>query len=492
MPVKVVEGGVFRYSLLLACSAIIGALVPLVGLPLLAVPLAIGVVLGAALRPDLAVLALVLWLPVEGWVLKFIPGGSIGLLGSDMLAAALTLTLIAHLATKRSETVASNSTKLIVIAGGLLASAWAISWLVNVTPLIDALYWGRVMLRYVPIGIIVSMEPWRTRIARRLPIVILIVASTQLVAGLAQAINLPGAAEFFWPGQFSIGAVSTQTDTLLDAGNRIVAGMTSHPNILAQLLVLCAGFAAGHALTDSNSPKGQRAGFWVVTFLCIAIVVLTRSRQAISMALILVAFIQWQVWRQGSMAQRWLSIAAPIGSFLAAAYSLTNVILPTIERFAVIGDASFWYVEVAKNRGYVATEVLSNIVARAPVFGAGPGSFGSSFGGSFGPEGAGRFSLDSAASSFIGDVGWVSVYAQVGVIGLLGVGVMVYAAAAGLRGSAGDIRLRLIMLSVFLVLVIGMTASTPLIYKPVSVLIWLFLGLHAHAPEMLHPEIEAA
>jgi hypothetical protein len=121
--------------------------------------------------------------------------------------------------------------------------------------------------------------------------------------------------------------------------------------------------------------------------------------------------------------------------------------------------------------------VGARIAEKSPFFGVGPGSFGSSFGSTTGQSGASILALDPVAARYVGDVGWVAVFAQVGVVGVSALLLMTWGALRGIKSPS--VVAKAASVAVVALLVVGMLASTPLIYKPVSSLMWLYLGLYS-------------
>jgi O-antigen ligase len=137
--------------------------------------------------------------------------------------------------------------------------------------------------------------------------------------------------------------------------------------------------------------------------------------------------------------------------------------------------------EAANNRGYVASIVTREVGARNPLFGMGPGSFGTSYGSETGAVGVKALGLDVVSSRFVGDVGWVSVFAQTGLAGFVGLAGLVVVCVRVFLDRARRVEDRGFAYTVACVIGVGMLASTPLVAKSVSSMLWLVLGLVAFA-----------
>jgi hypothetical protein len=469
-------------SLWIAVAAVVGCValgvsVPFVGPMTLAVLAAVGLFALAVARPDIVVIGLIVWLPIEGWVLKFVPGGSIALLASDGVAVALTVGILLSAAMRSPSTDERRGMLRILAPGGLLLVAALLSWLLNGASAVDAAYWIRVYLRFVPLGVVAVLEPWRSNLRRWLPPTIMGVLAFQCAVGLLQATNVAGATAFFWPGRFTIGAVSTQADTLALLGQRVVAGTTSHPNILGEMLVLCVALLMGRGVSGEETRRGWKIANWALATLGVWVILLTQSRQAVACMAVFGAFLLGYVWLRGSVKLRMGSAMLPVGAAALGAIGLFQGVTPLLQRLQLLTQDTFWTVELSKNRGYALETVAARIAQRSPFFGVGPGSFGSSFGSSTGQSGASMLALDPVAARYVGDVGWVAVFAQVGVVGVSALLLMTWGALRGVRSPS--VVAKVVSVSIVAMLVIGMLASTPLIYKPVSSLMWLYLGLYS-------------
>jgi hypothetical protein len=460
----------------LACAAlgVVLGLAPDLALLFLAVAL-LGWIANA--RPGRLVLLLLLWLPFEGWVLKFVPSGSVLLALSDVVSVWLALGLLGRLLTDR---VPPDERSRLVFIGGpalMLAAVAVTSWAVNQPPAIDAVYWLRVYLRFVPFALVLANRDTREVVIRGTPAVAMTMVITQSAIGIAQYLGGGPVARFFWPGQFAIGAVASQGDTLATVGTRIVSGTLGHYNLYAMVLVLWLGVLLG-AVSDrwgsrSVSYRGLLAAAIGVGSI---LVFLSQSRQGVAMLAMVYAL--WLA-RSGTLAKRARGVTLVAG-VAAALYLVADVgvgVEGIATRLASLGDGWFWTVEVAKSRGYVVTSVAPAVLARASILGIGPGTFVTSYGSSAGPTGVALLGLDAGASRFVGDVGWVSVFSQVG---LLGTASVVWLCLRGWRaarrpGLPGTVLYGGV--AALATLAIGMLASTPLTYKGPSSALWVLLGI---------------
>jgi len=464
---------------LLVCLGVLVVVAPEIAL---AVPGLLVLVWTAYKRPSLVILALILWLPFEGWALKFIPGSSILLVVPDV--ASLLLGVAAALRLLMNGYDEAERRFLARIAGppAALLLIVLISWVINRPPMIDALYWVRVYLRFVPLALSLANRKTRDTVLRLLPSVAIVVVLSQSLIGLMEYLGGPSVAAFFWTGQYALGGVASQVDTLPTVGNRLVAGTLGHYNAYGMTLTLWLGVLLG---VVSESSGSSQARLRRITALTVAfgslMVVLSQSRQA-AVILLLLYFI-WLLGA-GQAFSRWkfAGVAAGLTGILLGALNASAGIEGLISRFGRFGDAWFWTVEVAKNRGYVITSVMSAVLESAPLFGLGPGSFGSSYGSAIGPSGVSALGLDALGASFVGDVGWIAVFSQVGA---LGVAVVIWIGSrifTGLRGPVVSCVTRYGGIAALLLLAVGMLASSPLTYKGPSSAFWVLAGLALTVP----------
>lgn len=428
--------------------------------------------------PGKMVLLLLLWLPVEGWILKFIPGSSVLLAAPDAIAAAMAVGVLMRLGTRRAQKHGAHISLGYLAPFILLFVVAVLAWIVGTASMIDALYWFRVHFRFVPLALVLVEDETRHCVLEGLGRIGSIVVLSQAAIGLAEYVGGTPVASFFWPGQFSLGAVSTAADTLSTVGSRVVAGTLGHYNQYGLVLVIWVAILLGHAL-DRHKKESLRAPVWLSLAIASGsvAVLLSQSRQAA--ALLIVVYFFWMQVQDG-IAKKLKRLGMVLATIIVVmATPLGDGLFALIGRFDLLADVWYWSVDVAKNRGYVLVTVSLATLGSAPILGLGPGSFGSSFAGAAGPTGVLALGLDPLASNFIGDVGWVSVLGQVG---LLGVGCLLWVLAILIRSALSTgcpMMARLGGVGVAAVLGVGMFASMPITYKSTSSLMWIVYGLVA-------------
>lgn len=427
------------------------------------------------LRPAFAAVMLAAWLPLEGFVLKLVPIGAPALVVSEFISLSILFWTMSQLLKRDNEELTGRPSALWPIV--VLAAAAGVSFVVNVPPAIDALYWFRVNLRFVPLAVACLYAPFATEVRARIVGLAVFTAITQGFVGLLQLVGGPDAARFFWPGQFSLGGVATQGDTFFSVSGRYVAGTLGHYNIYGLLMVVCAGVLLSSLLDDLSHGTRSTGRLREMALATAALmVVMSQSRQAIAIGALLIplVMVMGTATKEARLGRR---IATVVGIVVAATLGALSVASELTSRVAWVLSGNYFQYEAAMNRGYVVGAVTRAVAGRNPLFGMGPGSFGTSYGSDTGPVGVTTLGLDIVSSRYVGDVGWVSLFAQTGLAGFVGaLGI----AAMSLRAfldKARSISIRGFGYTIACVLGIGMLASTPMVYKSVSALLWLLIGL---------------
>jgi hypothetical protein len=442
-----------------------------------------------AWRLDLVVLGLLFWLPLEGWALKFVPGGSLALVLPDVVSIALGLVAVTLIVQSARRGTLRSGTVRVAPTGVLLLAAALISWAVNRVPLVDAVYWLRVYLRFVPLAVVASIAPWSGRIAKRLAPVAAVILGIQIVVGLSEVAFGKTAAAFFWPGQYRIGAFKTAVNTLPRIENRFVAGTTGHYNLYGLLLVLLVTILLGRAFSRRPMPRRVRTILWVEIALGSVMILLSQSRQAAAAYLLVLLLSAWWASRSGRDARLSGTLRTAIGAWglpvrLAAAavvvclgVGVVAISMPLLLRYRELLTSQYWE-KGSLNRGYAVTAVATAVMKADPVLGMGPGSFwtGNTSDGRV-PIGVERLGLDPIYARYVEDVGWVNVFSQVGLIGVAALLTLVAFLVRVLRRARCRARQAFAAIGCLAILLVGMMASTPIVSKPNSAVMWVLAGI---------------
>ena len=442
---------------------------------LLAAEVAVFMLVGALIRPDLASLLLVLWLPFETWAARFMPDGYLLLVLPELLAVSILIAVVARepygtARWPRGALLAVLLPTALLAVGGVLAS------LFNATPWIDALYSARVAFRFIPLALVAASLPWGSSVVRRLPTVALLVLAVESAIGLAEYVGGKSVAALFWPGNFTLGPIRTQADTLASVGDRLVAGTTGHYNIYGLLLVLCIAVVVSD-LVGSGTRSSLRSGLTLaVAALGVVAVLLCGSRQAAICLVFVAAYAAVTLLREGRLARVGTAYVVFGATLLVVAAATATGQLPIMSRVESLAQPNYFETQAAQDRGYAWAVTLPRMLQRSPMFGTGPGSLGGSYSNTLAPPGIAKLDLSPAQALYAADAGWVSAYAQLGLLGLAGyIGLLAICLTLSMRGAVRSVvGMRAWSLSV--VLALGMLASSPLSYKPTAVLWWVLFG----------------
>ncbi len=464
-----------KYAIVAIAAALLGVMT--VYAPTYVVGAIVAVAVGwlGFTRPGLAVALLLAWLPLEGFVLKFVGVLSPAIVLSEFLGFVLVVWVVSRLASDRSEPLAGKPIVLVPVLVLLIAAG--LSWAVSTPPTIDALYWLRVNLRYVPIAVACLYVSFSDDLRSRFVPVVIFTALTQGVVGAVQFVGGPAVAQFFWPGQFSLGGVASQGDTFLSVGGRSVAGTVGHYNIFGLLMVVCFGILLASSLSDASQGHRRYSRIREVALALAALMtVMSQSRQAIAIGVILIplVFVSSALQTRPMFGRR---VAMVVAIASAAVLGALSVASELTGRVLWVLSGNYVQYEAAANRGYVMTVVTRSVFTESPLLGVGPGSFGSSYSSDLGPIGVRRLGLDVVSSRYVGDVGWVSLFAQVGIVGLGAVLSTVVLALRVFFDRLRSVEDRCLAYLFAAVVGLGMLASTPLAYKSVSSLIWVIYGI---------------
>lgn len=480
------EPGRAPWVLLGILAAALGALVgpfPLAAAAVAVLLLVVGVVVRVPADSllDGAVIAVLVLTPFERWIAGLLPGG----IGSAVvvLSDALVLLLLLVLPSVLRDVLASRGRgRVLRVADAFLPLALffvviCLSFIVNGSPLIATVYFARIYMRFVPIALGVALLCMRTgAYVRRISMVVVLSVAVQCSIGLLEFVGGPPVARLFWPGGVSVGGLAADLETLSTVGAQVVGGTLGHYNILGTYATL--GLCVLLGCRQLLDPERDRR--WPITLAVLfpAAIVLTLSRQ--SMAALTVAGATVGLL-SGKASRRIVLVAAPLVVTVGLVAVLLGSPLATslLARFQEVGSARYWRVALAENRGYAVATVLPRAMGADPLFGVGPGSFGTSLS-SETPAGVARLGLNPRWAGYVPDVGYVAIAAQVGVLGL---GMLLWAFGVLVRrswrlyGSPVWRGLGVTGLGVVLTLMVTSLASSPLSYKPTSVVIWAVFGL---------------
>jgi len=359
---------------------------------------------------------LILYLPLEEFVLKWVDYSIYPALryGVELVIYLVLLKTISEKLV-RNERLVSSPIDLPLL---LLAGLGLISSFVNGMPILAGLLGLRPLLRYAALFYLILNSDFSEQSLPRLFKAVMLIALLEVGIGLAQyALGEP--ANLFLRPKDSVvadrlvNALSNSQD--LFAGQKVFATLGRY-NLLGAflacvlLLLLAYRFERGVL-----SPKLK-----LLLLGAFPVFLLTYSR--LSWVGFLAGFITLLFIRKKS---KLLLAFGLIGLIFVMAFSSGNTSLKESEVKGSLKDrilgpftSDYWSVSSSSQRLFVVSQVTSNISGAGLLIGYGPGTMGSLL--SKLEEGVSRLGElgDPKQLFIVGDVGWISLMGQVGVLGL--------------------------------------------------------------------------
>lgn len=437
----------------------------------------------AFVRPRATLLLMVAYIPLENFVLKWLPGGASGALS---IAPEIILFFAAASAflSSTGTTGYFNRQRWVLWIVAFLAVGTVSAWLADV-PWIDSVYWIRTNVRYMSAALIIgALGDRKWWVSSFVPVVAgglvaqFVIAVIEFVGGTSVRL-------FFAPASMVVGGREFVDYAV--TGPAGISGTLGFYNNFGLYSVIAAAICAGAVVAISGSPDLQGVvGLRRVRLMEVAVVagalnvLLSGSRQSVivfaaaAIAMMLVVGIR----RAG---RRIVAVGLALMLFAAAAFlapSLTGPLAWIPARFGqVIGGAAVSQ-SLQTDRLFAVARVVPRVVEVSPLLGLGPGFMASLSGVS---TAASALSLSSEGVSYVQDVGWAGVFVQVG---LVGVGLMLtlliliagttrrmYREGALDRGASATVA------GVLTTWGVGMVASSPLLVRSTSLLLWCAVGL---------------
>lgn len=464
-------------SALLGAGVGLGSLVAVVAIP------GILIAAAAAMWPRTFLVVMLAYIPVEPFLLKWVPGGASGVLSLApeilLFIAAASAIMLGH----RDDVVKRGQMWLFWLAGFVVIGMLS-AWLSNIA-WIDAVYWIRTNIRYMSAAFIVGYLGDRRWWLGTLAPVVAGGLILQSVVAVAEFVGGATVRVFFAPGSMVVGGREF-VDYALNVPTGI-SGTLGFYNNFGLYSVLAAAVCAGALVTlQVSSPQGLQVGLRSRRLLVLALwagsmnVLLSASRQSL-LVLIAVAAAMVAVVGPRRIGRKMIPVA--VGFLLAAvvAYlvpSLTGPLAWIPQRFGQVVGGQAITQSLQTDRLFAVVRVVPAVLAVSPLLGLGPGALSSMFGVG---AAAGALSLSSEGVAYAQDVGWAGVFVQVG---LLGVGMfvtlfwwLVALARRDYRLGRLDVGVAALLAGAFTVWAAGMVASSPQLVRSTSLLLWSIMGL---------------
>ncbi len=415
--------------------------------------------MGAALAPELA-LVLPLMLPLLAlglarplWFFAgFILYGSLelfltnailgerfllGRMASEAMLIGVSLLLIARTVMQRGRLRRTplDLPLLLFLSVSIFSAFW------NGVGTVPALLGLRTYLRFVIVYYaIVQLHP-EIRQLRPLVWALVAVIVVQVTIGILQAVDPAGIRPFFFVESrtevLGLEMLSRQTFKRTDLHTAIFGTMENYNNyggFLATSIPILYGFWLA---------RRSQASAWLVPALLASLVALALTGSRSSM----LAFMAASVVSLVQLRKRWVLIVL-LGALATIGYIMVTQILAQqgligqrldpyssniLQRWLVLIQPGT--LEAGGNfRMYLMIEVGSWILTASPLIGLGIGTFGSIYSAQLMPSLYSEMGIpEHLLRRFIGDVNWVTIYAQTGFIGLLAFVGMLWRAAGGME-----------------------------------------------------------
>lgn len=379
------------------------------------------------LRPRWTLLFLAVWIPLEPFLLKFVPD-ELYLYSryfSEGLIYILALTVLIRilLGSKRwKQTPLDFPFVLFLIVLGISAIA-------NAVPASIAILGIRQILRFIVLFFVVMYLYPAQEFVRRLVTVMLVVVALESLLGIAQAFGGGAFDEFLIPSErkfFESIQLTTGVSQFWDPGSRVFATLGRYDQLgtfLSFFLLLAVGL-----LYERGLGTERRQLLLAVLALGLPALLLTYSRASWFGLLVGLLFIGIWLRRDRRVFIGFLLFLGIVSGYLA--YS--GIVVPALteergpqtvaERFFEAFSYERWRSEYfGRGRLYWIVQTPLTVVRHAPLFGVGPGSFGGGAAAALGNTRAydalGLAFGVSGTEGYI-DNNWFSLWGETGTIGL--------------------------------------------------------------------------
>lgn len=431
------------------------------------------------------VIFLLIYTPFEELILKMLPDASyayVRFMWEGMLFVMMALMIFENLFLSRRW----KHSPIDILALSFLG-IWLVSTIDNSIPVISSLSVLKNIIRYVPIFyIIYNLKPDKIFLARIVRIVILI-AAIQSVICIGQAIEGDSLVEIFRPKNVVVdGKLIRGPDIQLGSYHTRFTGSFARSNDLGNYLAFAICFALGAYLKIERKPR-----YVVAIMLMLVALFLSSSRISWISAFFAIGIILMYARHR----LRFAYFAAPVIILLIFVMGIatmdlkdTNDDFSIIDRFAYMFTKD--YIDIISNTGrlYAIQRVMPAVFRAEPFLGLGPGSFlkiSEQMSDEVVYADAQRLGLDLEPLRYVHDVGYVTIFVQVGLLGFIAL-IWVFSrifkiASRGLKFNRDKTTGAFLLGSIGFLMAVGIQniASFNITYRNQSLLIWTIGGLIA-------------
>ncbi|HRQ39348.1 MAG TPA: hypothetical protein PLD25_15685 [Chloroflexota bacterium] len=427
-PIKTKQSG--RFFTIFILFFIIATIVPF--LPVNIILLVLGGMVGTAVlllfiqRPQWFIFFLIFYIPLEEFIQKWIPRGTLYEIarfgGEGLLLIILLFVLLEKM--RRGFLWQRNPLDLPLL---LFFIVVFVSGIINKTPLIVGLLGIRPLIRYVMVYYILVQMGVSQKFFQKSIKWTYIVAATVVFIGLLQTIIGMPLTQLLIPGDVLIG------DVVARQGLRhVVSARTFIFSTLGRYdtlgIYLSLHLLVAYALLGVADKPHKRYLRLFILFALFALI-LTYSRQSwivLILGLGIISFLSpRRLFVQTRLVYILIALLLPMLYFVLRPYAAylgaaAGVDASVFER--IVEPLSPQYIQVSRysyGRLFVIFEVGSRLLSLAPIWGLGPGQFGSLVTRFFGIPFNDVVGVPDSAAHFINDVNWIIILGQVGLAGVI-------------------------------------------------------------------------
>jgi len=473
-------------------GAVLTALAACFAPALLAIPIGLAVFSYFWKHKDKLVLFLLVYTPFEELILKLLPDNfyaPVRYMWEGLLFAMMTLMLI-------EKTVLNRDWKKSVIDKFLLLflAAWIVSGFVNDIPFISSLAHVKNLIRYIPIFyIIYNLKPNEEFLKKIFSIIISIGVLESLIC-IGQAIEGDFLASIFRPKEVVVGgALIRGLDQQLGSYYTRFTGTFARSNELGYYLAFVACL-----ITAGYYKMGRKSGYLLALVPVLVALTLTSSRISWISAYFAVGVILTKTYKRIPRAYVIVPLILIVTLFAGATVLDSDALIGDfnmVSRFQYMFTSDYLDIVGSAGRLYAIITVAPAVFTANPILGIGPGSF-MRISEQMAEEEVYAMSdvlgLESQVLNYVHDVGYVALFVQSGLIGLIAmvlIFVAVYRKASAALVKEGNQTIQTLWLGslgIIVALAIQNLASFNLMYRNQSILIWAVCGL-----VMLYPGTKA-
>lgn len=444
------------------------------------IPAVVGL-FAAAVWPRQTLLIMLAYIPLESFLLKWIPGGQGGALSLAPEAVLFVAGVSALVRGSAERHSGSRWTWLIWI--GAFVVIGVTSGVVAGIPLLDIVYWVRTNVRYMTAALIVGAAGDRIWWVTKTAVVVAAGAVVQMVVALAEFIGGTGMIRFFAPASVVVGGRQFVSE-VTSGGVAGTLGFYNNFGLYCSLSsVVCLGALV--AVSEDKAlalriPRIQRTLLGAGAASAAIGTLISGSRQSI-VALVGSAIVMVAIVGVRRLGNRLIPLVFVFGTLVAAALlmpSLTGPLAWIPQRFATAVSSSAVNQSLQTDRLFAISRVVPAVLKMNPLLGLGPGALSSDI--TLGLV-ASLLSLSSEGIYYSQDVGWAGMLVQLGIAGLTAILVLmtglIMRSRKLFRRGEFDHAANATVLATMLVWALGMVASSPLFMRSVSLLLWTIAGL---------------